>query len=255
MSTTLSDWRVASAVVRGREHERLGRPCQDAAAWLRGPGFVVATVSDGCGSGARSEVGAALGARLFTATVARSLGRGEGEPAAWRAGVRALTRHLGVLAAALGPDLRETVASHFLFTVISAVITAEAIAVFAIGDGVIAVGDEVVRLGPFPGDQPPYPGYALLGLPVEPTLERRFAAADRVLIASDGLTDYGALTPATIAALAAPARSRNPDALRRHLALAARTDTRIDWDAQRVERTSGRLGDDTAVVVATRSRP
>jgi hypothetical protein len=252
---TLSNWQVASAVVRGREHERLGMPCQDAAAWMRGPGFLVATVCDGCGSSARSEVGAALGARLFTAAVARARGRGAGAGAAWRAGVRALTRHLRVLAAALGGDLREAVASHFLFTVVSAVITADRIAVFAIGDGVVAVGDEIVRLGPFPGDQPPYPGYALLGLAVEPTLERSFAAADSVLIASDGLTDYGALTPAIMAALAAPGHFRNRDALRRHLALAARTDTRIDWDAQRVERVPGRLGDDTAVVIASRSRP
>jgi hypothetical protein len=255
VNETLSSWQVASAVVRGREHERLGLACQDAAAWVRGPGFLVATVCDGCGSGGRSEVGAALAARLFTAAVARARGRGAGADAAWRVGVAAVTRHLRVLAAAMGADRREVVVDHFLFTIVSAVVTGETIAVFALGDGVIAVGERVVRLGPFADDQPPYLGYRLLGLPVEPTYEASFPAAgvDTVMVASDGLADYADLDPDGLAPLSAPAHFRNPDALRRHLALAARTDTCIDWDRQRIDRVPGRLGDDTAVVVVKRS--
>lgn len=57
---------VAGGRVPGADHRRTGTACQDAFAWTGSAQGLVATVCDGCGSGRSSEVGASLGARLWT---------------------------------------------------------------------------------------------------------------------------------------------------------------------------------------------
>ncbi|MFN7131809.1 MAG: protein phosphatase 2C domain-containing protein, partial [Myxococcales bacterium] len=60
---------IAAGSVIGRLHANAGRNNQDAFDVSVGPEVAVAVVCDGCGSGARSEVGAVLGARLLTAAL------------------------------------------------------------------------------------------------------------------------------------------------------------------------------------------
>ena len=50
-------------------------------------------------------------------------------------------------------------------------------------------------------------------------------------------------------------RSANPDALRRRLAVLARTDEKIDWEARRVLRTPARVQDDCAIGVLLATVP
>ena len=67
-SATLSDtvsrarnWRVASASARGTSHIKTGKPCQDSVYHsVTSGGALIAAVSDGAGSAARSEIGSAL---------------------------------------------------------------------------------------------------------------------------------------------------------------------------------------------------
>jgi hypothetical protein len=78
-------WRFASASVTGSSHARTDLPCQDtsrcAVLTSDGASVLVATVSDGAGSAARSEVGSHLTCESFHAEIAALVAeRGAGRP-------------------------------------------------------------------------------------------------------------------------------------------------------------------------------
>jgi hypothetical protein len=246
---------IAGGGVTGRAHLRAGRGSQDAMAWRAGD-VAIAVVCDGCSGGARSEVGAAIGARLWVAALAERIDAGsdlDGD-APWDAARDAVVARLGELARAMGGELARTVRDHFLFTSVIAVWNGRQVAVRAIGDGVIAIDGHVRALGPFEDNAPPYLGHALVGDP--PVWSARIVRAsdsvDRVLIATDGAAT------AAIDDLAALARDerwfKNPDALRRHLAIVNRED--LVWDAERgaVARVGAPLDDDATIVVLRKER-
>jgi hypothetical protein len=261
-------WNVAAGSVVGRAHRRLGRGNQDQFASLALGGGLVAVVCDGCGSGARSEVGAALGARLWAAAIAERIGLGVDldDDELWCGARDAVTERLRDLAAAMGGALDATVREHFLFTSVIAACTADRVALAAIGDGVIAIDREVRVLGPFEDNQPPYLGYGILGEP-PPFTTRIVRNADDVqalLIASDGAEAFvdGALRDAgdeeigTLAQFTGSARwFGNPDALRRRLAVINREEVGIDWDRGALDRRGAPLEDDTTIVVLRRGAP
>jgi hypothetical protein len=67
-------WRVISASVRGRRHEKTGQPCQDAHWWTAGPeGLLVTAVADGAGSASLAELGAELAASTAVRVLAERL--------------------------------------------------------------------------------------------------------------------------------------------------------------------------------------
>ncbi len=238
---------VAAGSVAGRMHRRLARPNQDAVSWIRARRGVVLVVCDGCGGAPRSEVGAALGARLWSRALVERLDAGAAVDAALFevAGADVLA-HLSALAAAMAPDPAAVVVDHFMFTSLAAVITPEAVAVHAIGDGVVVLGDAVSVIGPFPDNQPPYLAQALLGSrPVGKTWLADPREIDRVAIATDGA---GALP--CLGDLAVDIVFRNPAALTRRLALLAEDQVEIDWEARRVVRTQALLDDDTTIALA-----
>jgi hypothetical protein len=242
---------VATGSVAGRTHRRLSRPNQDAVSWTRTATGVVLVVCDGCGGAPRSEVGAALGARLWSRALAERLDAGVAAGAAlFEAAGADVIAHLSALAAAMAPDPTAVVVDHFMFTSLAAVITPEVIAVHAIGDGVVALGDAVSVIGPFPENQPPYLAQALVGSrPSGKTWIADPREIDRVAIASDGA---GALP--CLDDLAADVVFRNPAALTRKLALLAEDQVEIDWEARRVVRTPAVLDDDTTIAMARWSR-
>src|SRR5687767_12676541 len=65
----MSAFHLTTASVLGREHARLFRNNQDGVAARVEDGIAVAVVTDGCGSGTSSEVGARLGARFLAQTL------------------------------------------------------------------------------------------------------------------------------------------------------------------------------------------
>ncbi len=245
---------VATASVAGRVHRRLGRPNQDAVAWRQGPRGLVIVVCDGCGSGARSEIGAELTARLWTRALAERLAGGAVvEPALFAAAGDEVLDHLAALCASLGcgddAARGELVGSHLLATSLCAVVDREHAAVHAIGDGVLGLGREQRVVGPFPDNAPPYLAHGLVG--ARPAGETWVASAEvgSVVLATDGAaalaTSHHALLDATSDQL-----YRNPAALGRRLALLAEDATTIDWDAQRVDRRPALLDDDTTIALA-----
>ena len=263
--------RAAAAAVTGARHLRSARNGQDAAAaWtgvapegaaggltgqVGGSVLGVIVVCDGCGSGGSSEVGARLGAQLVIAALAPRLAAGgrPADPALWAA-VRA--EIMGVLARlvdAMPGDREQVVHEHFLFTVVAAAVAGDEVGVWAIGDGAYAVAGTGIPegppriLGPFADNQPPYLAYDLLGAAAPAHLETAHARAGTVIVATDGVAELGLESLAGDAGI--ERYLRHPDALRRQLAVLARSTERVEWGERRTVRTPAGLQDDGAVAV------
>jgi hypothetical protein len=238
-----NDVELATAAVTGARHLRAARNGQDAAASERCAAGAVVVVCDGCSGGASSEVGARLGARFAARAVAGRLAAGlhVADPALWR-GVR--EQLVGAIAALVGDDPR-VLEDCCLFTLVIGAVDREHAAVWAIGDGAYVLGDATRVLGPFADNRPPYLAYDLLGDRAEPAFEVvRASSIASLAIATDGVLDLG---PDELSRFATARCVGHPDALRRELALLARTDEQIDWNARRVTRTPARLQDDCAI--------
>lgn len=270
---------IAGGRVIGAEHRRIDRPCQDAFSWLSAESLLVATVCDGCGSGRHSEVGATLGAHLWTHALASHLRGKPIEPEAWSEAWRRAQREVCTTLARLAEAMTrssdpariaDVVAEHFLFTVVGAAITPEATAIFAIGDGVVAVNGTAEVIGPFRNNQPPYLAYAIGedSRDIPPSFQRIEPTANivSIVLASDGACDIsgdgdrdrdgdsdGNASDA-LGQFLADRYFRNRDAIRRRLAVLNREACEVDWERGRLRRSRGALPDDTTVV-AIRRRP
>ncbi len=244
-------WTCATAAVAGARHLRAARNGQDAVgAWL-GADAAAVVVCDGCGSEVGSELGARLGVQLVLGALARRLGRGAAAADAelWRAVRAECGAALAALLETFAGDREAALRDGFLFTIVAAAVTRDEVAVWALGDGAYALGaSSACVLGPFADNAPPYLAYDLLGEPRAAELVVVPGSCGSVVIATDGVVDLiGEDAPAPVlAAFSAPALAR-PDALRRHLALLARSGERIDWEARRVVRAPAPLQDDCAV--------
>ncbi len=244
---------AAAAAVSGAAHLRLARNGQDAAATWSDARRSVVVVCDGCGSGARSELGAIFTANAMAAAMARRLGAGE--PAAaeetWEAARRDVVSALRLLLESWSLGSSQNAAQnaalieqHLLCTVLAAACDGGGAAVWALGDGAFVLDEQLTELGPFPDNAPPYLAYDLLGAPRPARFAKSARPSGRALIASDGAAALGE----DLIYIADHDRYHtHPDALRRLLATAARASERIAWEARRVERTAARLQDDAAI--------
>jgi hypothetical protein len=241
---TSSIFEATGGSVPGRAHVRAGRNNQDAFAFVLEGELAAAVVCDGCSGSPRSEVGAALGARLLARALVRCLGEdpGPARPAALLARARGvLIELLGPLGAALGGP--RAIADCLLFTVVGLLVGRERAAAFALGDGLVVINGERFVLGPYPGNEPPYLGYALLEGPSAPSelaVVRELPSTELrcALLGTDGALDLG--EPALAALLGEERLFRNLDGVRRRLAVASRQ--------------PGRLLDDTTLVLLRRRR-
>ncbi len=269
---TNSGLRVAAASVIGARHQRAGRNGQDAAfVWCR-DAVAVAVVCDGCSSGASSEVGARLAARLFAHELGDRLVGGAcvRERSIWEDARGAVARQLaplvvvraqpdavtthdpaapGGLAARTQPVDAARVHDLLLCTIVAAAVTARGAAAWALGDGAYACDGATHVLGPFADNEPPYLGYDLLGAPAVAHFEILPDDAHRIVVATDGAADLDH----DLGVFAGPTLTAHPDGLRRRLAQLARHEDRIDWSERRVLRSPARLQDDCAVAIIERS--
>ena len=287
----LHSFEVSSGSITGRDHlgrgeVLVGRNNQDALYYEHTSSALIAVVADGCGSAPYSEVGARLGARLLVRGLSSALaesgaagsgkeGEGLASPAFWEELRQRMLKKLRLLALQLSgtPEQFETaLRDYFLFSLLGAVLTPLQGCVFAIGDGVYALNGVVHQLGPFADNTPPYLAYGLL--------QTRFSAipellrfqipavfpADELqtlLIGTDGALDLINAKDKTVPGSAEQAGPisqfwekdiffRNPDALRRWLALLNREVRRLDGSPAVLNRQSGLLRDDTTLVVMRR---
>ncbi len=267
-------FQIAGGSVPGRSHITVGKGNQDAYHWCLEENSLVAVVCDGCGSGAESEVGAAIGARLLVAEITRAiqLGRAIESPELWESVRQNVLARLSDLVSAMGGKRSHLVSEMFLFTVVGLAVAPDRAVIFAAGDGLFAVGDDVERLGPFARNEPPYLGYGLLDPdPVRPSsprliVHRAFPASelDSVLLGTDGAADLLALADRALPGGDGESVGKlsrfweeashftNRDAVRRRLARINREITRPVWDERRLAREPGLLEDDTTIVVVRR---
>ena len=256
---------VIAGSVSGRSHAVIGKSNQDAYAGRIDSMGLCSVVCDGCGSGARSEVGAALGARIISEKVLAKIALGESlrDEKTWER-IRSETLEVfGALVQNMGEPIARVVAEHFLFTVMGIAVSNEGAVVFGIGDGLFALNEEITRIGPFPGNAPPYLGYGLLGEGPAFTIHRTMALDEfeSALIGTDGMVDYldvvGKSIPGGRRELVKPLSSfwredkyfSNADALRRTLWLVNREVQRPVWNEKRIVKEAGLLEDDTTLVV------
>jgi hypothetical protein len=239
---TVTSFEIAGGTVTGRAHVAAGRNNQDAFCWASDADALVAVVCDGCGSGPHSEVGAQIGARLVVQAASRLLRTHldvSGLLEQVRQDVLASLRLLahGMTSAS---SFSRTVADHFLFTIVGLLITPLGATTFSLGDGLIVINGERTQLGPFPNNEPPYLGYALLpdrGAPARLAFEvhRSMAVSEvqSLVLGTDGAIDLDSQFWADDRFF------KNPDMVRRRLTVLNRA-------------AAGRLSDDTTLVVVRR---
>ena len=254
----MTPFEIAGGSVTGRAHVAAGRNNQDAFCWASDADGLVAVVCDGCSSGPHSEVGAQVGARLLAQTATRLLRSNldvadllEQVRQDVLASLRGLAREMSVDAATFS----RTVADHFLFTIVGALITARGATTFSLGDGVVVINGERTQLGPFPKNEPPYLGYALLpgALELSFNVHRSLEASEvqSLVLGTDGAVELEAVAERPIHGreeAVGPLSQfwsddrffKNPDMVRRRLAVLNRGPR------------GGLLSDDTTLVVIRR---
>lgn len=274
---------IAGGTIAGRDHVLGGRNNQDAFMVKRTDDALVAVVADGCGSSPHSEVGAQLGTRLCVEVLMDDLLNAvvsnDGltpHDATWLVMERVRTRLLAEirkLAERMGGNFSRTIQDYFLFTLVGAVITERFTWTFSLGDGTALVNGDVIYNGVFAGNAPPYLAYGLVKTTlqqVDPTIlefrihdVRPTALVQSILIGTDGAADLARVADRKLPGkdeLAGPLSQfwqedryfKNPDMIRRHLALANREVTTIDWQRREVQKNHPLLPDDTTIVVVRR---
>lgn len=274
----MDGWTLAGGSVTGRRHRQLGRNNQDAFCWRESSLATVAVVCDGCGSGAHSEIGAGLGARLVANAMLRQLQRAEsdiaGDVAALEPEIvlertrQEVLKRLRVLSRAMGA--REALGECLLFTVVGVWLGRREAIFFALGDGALWINGEEIALGPFPDNAPPYLAYGLLDAATSPRFDivRRLPMEDlsSFLLGSDGVLDLaraqGCKTPGR-ATLVAPIADfweeqrnfANADSVRRTLCGVARDATVrcANNPGEDAHLETGLLPDDTTLIVGRRT--
>jgi hypothetical protein len=122
------------------------------------------------------------------------------------------------------------------------------------GDGAIAINGKLNQIPAYPNNAPPYLAYGLYK-PEAINFEIRdllpTSELESLLIATDGIDDL--VKVEDINQFWQEDRYfKNPDAIRRKLAILNREETKPDWNKRELIKRSGVLSDDTSLVVIRR---
>ncbi|HLD25680.1 MAG TPA: protein phosphatase 2C domain-containing protein [Candidatus Andersenbacteria bacterium] len=280
----MKEFDVAGGTITGRDHLGrgnllVGKNNQDVFRYSKTDQAIIAIVCDGCSDSAKSEVGANLGAQLLLAAIEQQLRRTpvlaqDDVPFPFwervRQDVVAQLRVLALQLAGWSGSLSQVVSEYFLFTVVGAVLTKKMSSIISIGDGVAFLNGEMIRIGPFPGNAPPYLGYALVDSSIDAELlhfqtHRTVLTKDvrSLLVGSDGVADLAEVSGRTIpgkSELVGPlsqfweqSRFFQPDQIRRRLSLVNSEVVSHDRSTGKPVREPGLLPDDTTFVVIRRT--
>ncbi len=253
-------FQLAGASVPGTDHTMPGQPtwknCQDAHFFASAGDISVGLVADGCGSGASSEVGAQLGAKMLGERLlflaARTVSQGHNSFNRWSELRSHVLGNIAVLAAQMGESASEAVKSYFLFSVVGFLVLPERTYIFYCGDGTYAVNGGVTNLGPFERNEPPYLAYGIAD--GDDSRSRfsvlEFATSDitSILVATDGIDHFPDFSSVTIATwVSQNVVFTTKDILRRRLAV-INCEKIVDGRLL-----GGPLKDDTSIVLARRT--
>lgn len=264
---------VAAGSVVGKNHSRplLCRNNQDAYGIAETPLGLAAVVADGCSSGLHSEVGAKIGVRLLLKAFARPRDCAFSSPLFWEAVRKEVLGEISNVAWAMGGEFSTIIADYFLFTLAGALLTPKDTYLFSIGDAFFCLNGEPLFIGPFPENEPPYCAYALV--------ENKFAFPEllsfqfhrvcttsevhSVLVGTDGVADLWRAADKNISGreeIVGPLSQfwqddryfKNPDTIRRRLALMNQEVAVPDWVGRTMTKHMGILPDDTTMIVIRR---
>ncbi len=217
---------ITGASIPGSDHTMPGKPSwknnQDASYISATDDMTIGIVADGCGSGATSEVGSFLTARLLGESLRKSviLELAQNRPfTGWVRLESRLLAQISTLVDLLGDRSSETIGETFLSSIVGFVRTEFQTTVFHLGDGTIWIDREVIQLGPFPLNAPPYLAYRLHDPKAQSLIVREFPIETKeIMIATDGI-EYLPDIDATLSQLIADPRTfSNSDFLRRQIA-------------------------------------
>lgn len=269
---------ISGGSIIGRDHRLAGKSNQDAYLWLTDDEVIVALICDGCSSGKHSEVGAKIGASLLAKEIIeqwrRNLMSKTGSPKAWSGFLEQVRQNvlsqIRILAKAMAGDFVDVIFDWFLFSALGFVVTPEETVLFSAGDGVFAVNGKLSKIGPFPSNAPPYLCYELVKFSLAefdfkmlrfqvnifcPTKD-----ISSLFIGSDGLADLLDIAEKQMPGkkeLVGPVSQfweedryfKNPDMIRRKLAMTNNEFIRPKWEEQELEKKGGLLKDDTTLIV------
>lgn len=255
-----NQFEYACGSIIGRNHVLASKNNQDAMRIVLWDQFVTAVVCDGCGSGKHSEVGAKLGTRMVTDAIADLLHQGLAisEPDFWNVLKINLLQKVKAFVAISTNESQESVmefVNHYLlFTIVGLVITPSETVTFSMGDGAIAINGKLTPIPAYPDNAPPYLAYGLYR-PEAVSFEIRdripTSELESILIATDGIDDLIAVEEVS-QFWQEDRYFKNPDAIRRKLAMLNREDIKPDWNKRELTKRSGVLSDDTSLVVIRR---
>jgi serine/threonine protein phosphatase PrpC len=261
MQGQVDSFEYAIGSIIGRNHVLVGKNNQDAYRVVSNPKFIIAVVCDGCGSGKHSEVGAKLGARMVTDAIADLLNQGLAisEPDFWDVLKSNLLQKLVDFIEIANEDpesVMDFVNDYLLFTIVGLVITLSETVMFSMGDGAIAVNGKLMQIPAYPDNAPPYLAYGLYR-PDAVSFEIRdripTEKLESILIATDGIDDL--VKVEDINQFWQEDRYfKNPDAIRRKLAILNREETKPDWQKRELIKRSGVLSDDTTLIAIRKAK-
>jgi len=269
-----TDFEIASGSVAGRDHRMSLKNSHDACYHEASAGILVAVVCDGCGSGAHSEVGAKLGARMVAKQVLRWY---RNDPGAFRPGQvdrglmqvrRSVLGQIHLLADSMAGGFTDVIGEYFLFTVLGAILTQDDAFIFGCGDGFVSLNERVTNYAA-EGNKPEYLAYGLVETEggAAPILKchghERIQLVKSILLGTDGVGDLIAAADREIPGKAEKVGPisqfwtddhyfKNPFALQRRLNLVNRSVSQVDYAKKTMNEEHGRLSDDTTVVVVRR---
>ncbi len=151
---------IRAGKIVGRDHLVRQANCQDALAVAECGDQVIAGVCDGCGEGARSEVGAALAADFIVTRASEHIEAGKTANDLPSLLYWQTLAYLEQLLAVAGPANRVQFAhDYLLFTILGAVLTPDGGVIFSAGDGQFAIDDHVTEIDQ--RNRPAYIAYQL----------------------------------------------------------------------------------------------
>ena len=259
MQGQIDSFEYAIGSIIGRNHVLAGKNNQDAYRVVANEKFIIAVVCDGCGSGKHSEVGAKLGAQMVITAIADLLNQGLAisEAEFWHVLKINLLKKMTDFIAIANEDpesVMEFVNNYLLFTIVGFVITPTETVTFSMGDGAIAINGKLTQIPAYTDNAPPYLAYGLYRPDaVEFEIRDRIPTSElkSILIATDGIDDLVKVEEVN-QFWQEDRYFKNPDAIRRKLAMLNREEVKPDWQKRELIKRSGVLSDDTTLIVIRR---
>ena len=274
---TLHNFEIAGASVTGTTHLKRNMNNQDHFLWIQTSHYLIAIVSDGCGSTKYSEVGSKLLSNITANYLAKYLDRSRGVEGEklfrseqwWRELRQDVLTRIRMISQEMGENWWEILKDHFLATLLGVVIREDSSCIFSCGDGIFALNGDIQQIGPFEGNKPPYLVYGLTGseitnqnsslLDFQQQLIFPTAELQTLMLGTDGVEDLVKLSDQPF-----PAKEKlignidqfwsediyftNPNWMKNVLTTINTEKKRVNWEQRDIVKYPGLLPDDTTLI-------